>query len=183
MPLSVLVSLALAIIALLFVARWAYRYRLMGLEKAWLPEDLQGAALIYMERIFRMSSPVPIVAKLDRGYRKADGVIILAELKTRSLNRPYPSDVIELSAQRLAVQAQTGQQVANYGYVVIQQAGSKRKMAHRVTLMSIDDVTAVAKRRDKILAKEVVPQYAGSQRICDRCAFKLKCGQTADPWR
>ena len=72
-------------------------------------------ALVYIERVFGAKSPVPIIAKLDHGYRNAEGVIILVELKTRRLNRPYLSDVIELSAQRLAVQAQKGERVAAYG--------------------------------------------------------------------
>jgi hypothetical protein len=142
MPFSELVLLVFAAAALLLLIRWVCRLRLVALEKAWLPVELQDTALVYAERIFKARSPVPIIAKLDRGYRNADGVILLVELKTRRMNRPDLSDVIELSAQRLAVQAQTGERVADYGYVVIQRVGSKRKMAHRVALLSTEAVAA-----------------------------------------
>lgn len=181
MPFSVLALLVLPIVVLLFLIR-VRRLRLVGLEREWLPEELQNAALVYMERLFRARSPVPIVAKLDRGYRRADGVVILVELKTRHLNRPYLSDIIEMSAQRLAVQAQTGECVAHYGYVVIQQTARNCKIAHRVFLLSTEEVTAIARRREMIFAGKVMPKYAGSEGVCDRCAFKWKCKQTADPW-
>lgn len=178
MAFSVLTLLVLAIVVLLLLIR-VRRLLLVGLEKAWLPEELQHAALVYAEQVFRARSPVPIIAKLDRGYRSTDGVIILVEFKTRRMNRPYLSDVIELSAQRLAVQAQTGECVAHYGYVVIQRSGSKRKMVHRVALLSSEEVTVVAKRREMILLGEVKPQYAGSKGVCNGCAFKLKCSRAA----
>lgn len=169
------VLLALATVALLFLIRWGCRLRLVDLENAWLPEDLRCAKLVYAERIFRAKLPVPIVAKLDRGYRNPDGVIILVELKTRRLSRPYLSDVIELSAQRLAVQAQTGERVADYGYVLLQQTGRKRKRAYRVELLSDEKVVALARRREAILMGEVSPRYAAAERLCMRCAYKREC--------
>lgn len=175
MPLSKLALLVFAGVALLFLLRGILRFRRIDLEKAWLPTELQNAALVYTEQVFRARSPVSVVAKLDRGYRNADDVIILVELKTRRVNRPYLSDVIELSAQRLAVHAQTGECVANYGYVVVQQTGSKRKTAHRVDLLSVEEVVALATRRQAILAGAVVPQYACSESLCARCAFVREC--------
>lgn len=175
MSLSKLALLVLASVALLFLLRWVRRFRRIGLEKAWLPEELQSAALVYSEQVFRARSPVPVVAKLDRGYRNADDVIILVELKTRRVNRPYLSDVIELSAQRLAVQAQTGEAVANHGYVVVPQTGSKCKTAHRVELLSAEDVVALVIRRQAILVGEVKPRSACSEGLCPRCAFVQEC--------
>lgn len=182
MLLSAWALMVLAAAAVLLLLHWAWRIRLIGLERAWLPAELQDAALVYAEQVFRAGSPVPIVAKLDRGYRNADGVIILVELKTRRANRPHLSDVIELSAQRLAVQGQTGERVAGYGYVVIQRTGSRRKMAHRVGLLSTEEVMALATRREAILARAVVPRYASSQRLCARCAFKGECEQILGPF-
>ncbi|HJW56376.1 MAG TPA: hypothetical protein VJ577_13985 [Burkholderiaceae bacterium] len=103
---------------------------------------------------------VPIVAKLDRGYRNAEGVIILAELKTRHRSRPYLTDVIELSAQRLAVEAQTGERVADYGFVLVKLTESKRKMAYRVELLSEEKVVALTRRRKVIMMGEALPRYA-----------------------
>lgn len=181
MSISALVLLALAAaVALLCLIRWRYRLRLVELDKGWLPVELRHARLVYTERVFRASSPVPIVARLDRGYRNADGVIILVELKTRGLSRLYRSDVIELSAQRFAVQAQTGERVAEYGYVLVQQAGCTRKTAYRVELLPDEKVIALARRREAIMRGEALPQYAVSERLCTWCAFKREC-DTARP--
>jgi hypothetical protein len=182
MSLSAMALLLFSVVALGLLVHRACRLRRLGMEKAWLPMELRDATLVYAEQVFRTTSPVPIVARLDRGYRNEDDVIILVELKTRRVNRPYFSDVIELSAQRLAVQQQTGERVANDGYVVIQRADGKDKSAHRVVLLFTEAIIAVAKRREAILAGEVAAQYASSEGLCARCAFKLKCKQRADPW-
>jgi CRISPR-associated exonuclease Cas4 len=175
MSISVLVLLGLAVVVLLWLIRWGYRLRVVELDKAWLPMELRHARLVYTERVFRARTPVPIVARLDRGYRTAGGVIILVELKTRRLGRPYRSDVIELSAQRFAVQAQTGERVADYGYVVLQQAGRQRKTVYRVELLSDEQVVALVRRREAILLGDALSGYAASERLCTRCAFKSEC--------
>jgi len=75
---------------------------------------------------------VLIVAKCDRGYRTKKGVIVLVELKTRHVNRTCLSDIIELSAQRFAMQMQTGEDVAEYGHVLVQHPRSRAKFLRRV---------------------------------------------------
>jgi hypothetical protein len=93
----------------------------------WLPRELRNAELAYAEMLFRSGGTVPVVAKCDRGYRTKKREIVLLELKIRKINRVYPSDVIELSAQRYAIHLQTGEPVANHAYVLIQQvSGSPR---------------------------------------------------------
>lgn len=103
-------------VAVLLIAIFLWRkVHVAATSRAWLPSELRDAKLVYAERVFRTGGATPIVAKLDRGYRNAKGVILLVELKTRHSNRHYLSDVIELSAQRLAVQMQTGEPVAEHG--------------------------------------------------------------------
>lgn len=181
MPSSELTLFAFAVVVLLILIRWSRHVRLASSERAWRPRDLRDAEIVYAEQVFRMGGTVPIVAKLDRGYRNTKGMIILVELKTRHANRPYLSDVIELSAQRLAVQTQTGERVAEYGYVLIQRPGSKLRFPHRVNLLSTEEVIAVARRREAILGGKAVAQYACSQGLCSRCGFKHECKSAADP--
>jgi hypothetical protein len=167
--------IAVALLVLIFCGR---RIRFAISERSWRPAELRDAKLVCSEQIFRAEGTVPLVAKIDRGYRDAKGAIILVELKTRKVNRPYPSDIIELSAQRLAVQMQTGERVASYGYVLIQQIGRKSKVPHRVKLLSNEEVIAIARRREGLLSGIVEAGYACSQGLCKRCAFKKECKQT-----
>lgn len=140
---------------------------------AWLPEGLKGHSLAYTERKFTSGSDRPVVARVDRAYRGPDGVISLVELKTRSVDRTYPSDIIELSAQRVALTGQNEEQVARVAWVVVQSAAGRR--AHRVSLMSTRAVWDLASRRDALLAGTLRPTFPATSRPCASCAFRDRC--------
>ena len=149
-------------------------------ERASRPKALADENLVYVEERFSVVSPVRLVAKVDRGYRMRDGTIVLAEFKTRWVNRIYPSDVIQLSAQRMAVRGETGRVVASHGYVVVNNLSRQsRRRTHRVELMSEEEVAALAKRREDILAGQIAPQYSNSPNMCRRCGFRSQCDGAA----
>jgi CRISPR-associated exonuclease Cas4 len=129
------------------------------------------------KELFRISTPVGLVAKLDRAYRLPSGLLVLVEFKTRWSNQPFLSDVIQLSAQRMAVMGQTGQSVASYGYVMVK-APTRRALpiAHRVKLMTGEKVAALVRRREEILAgRGVLPRKTSSLKTCDACVFRADC--------
>jgi len=95
-----------------------------------LPPELRSARLAFAERLFRSEGPIPLVAQLDRAYRTTAGVLVLIELKTRAASRAYGSDVIELSAQRLALEARTGDVVADHAYVLTQNPDGRQTGWH-----------------------------------------------------
>lgn len=175
MPSSELILFAFAVVVLLILIRWVRRARLVASDKAWRPWELQDAELVYAEQVFKANGPVTLVAKVDRGYRDMRGVITLVELKTRRVDRPYLSDVIELSAQRSALAAQTQGLIATHGYVLVQQPGSGRRTLHRVQLLTHEEVISLAKRREAILANRKEAQYASSSGLCEQCAFRQQC--------
>ena len=146
-------------------------------ERASRPAALRDAELVYMERLFRISTPVGLVAKLDRAYRMPSGLLVLVEFKTRWSNQPFLSDVIQLSVQRMTVMGQTGQSVAAYGYVMVK-APTRRALpiAHFVKLMTGEHVVALVRRREEILAgRGVLPRKSSSLKTCDACAFRADC--------
>lgn len=145
-------------------------------ERVLRPAALRDAELVYMERLFRTSKPVSVVAILDRAYRLPSGLLVLAELKTRWTNQPCLSDVIQLSAQRVAVMGQTGQAVAPYAYVMVK-APTRRALpiAHRVNLMPDQQVVALVRRREDILTGRILPRWPVSLKTCDTCAFREEC--------
>ncbi len=100
---SALIALALSAFFAWLLLWWRRRW------SAWLPRELRHAELAYAEKLFRATGPIVLTAKVDRAYRLEGGVLVLLELKTRGFNRPYRSDVIELSAQRVAIMKQTGE--------------------------------------------------------------------------
>lgn len=145
-------------------------------ERASRPDALRGAKLVYAEKLFRIRSPINLVAKLDRGYRNPDGQIVLVELKTRWSHKAYFTDVIQLSAQRLAVFVHLGNAVATLGYVLVRSPGRRFKQTvHRVKLLPPDALMALAHRCAEILAGRTPARYAESTTACRNCAYRQAC--------
>jgi len=182
MALDQWILFALGAAILMALIWWRHRLRPGPSEQSWLPKELRDAELVYTERVFRSGGEVPIVAKCDRAYRVKKGEIVLLELKTRQRNRPYLSDVIELSAQRFAIQMQTRECVAGHGYVLIRRANSGTQSVHRVTLLSAEEVIALATRRAAIFKGNTVARYAGAKGLCRKCAFASRCRAVTDPF-
>ena len=172
------VGCAVAVVGVALVMAWrrSLKTRAARAERASRPAALRDAELVYMERLFRISTPVGLVAKLDRAYRMPSGLLVLVEFKTRWSNEPFLSDVIQLSAQRMAVMGQTGQSVAPYGYVMVK-APTRRALpiAHFVKLMTGEQVVALVRRREEILAGRILPRWPVSLKTCDTCAFRGEC--------
>jgi CRISPR/Cas system-associated exonuclease Cas4 (RecB family) len=164
-------ALALGLIVALRRRRAALADRM---ERASRPSDLKDAELVYLEKRFDVSEPVWLSTRLDRAYRMPSGLIVLLELKTRNVNRAFPSDVIQLSAQRLALERKTRQVVARHGYVVAQMPDGARE-AHRVRLVSGQAVVALVRRREAILAGRISPRPAASVGVCRTCAYRSIC--------
>lgn len=165
----------MATIILLLILRWIGWRRHVAADRAWLPQELQDAELAYAEQRFQAKGSIELVARVDRVYRHRNGVMTLVELKTRDVNRVYLADVIELSAQRFALQAQTREAVAAQAYVLVQQPGGQQKSPHRVMLLAHDDVVALVKRREAILAGIAAPLYTSWPKLCRQCAFRQQC--------
>lgn len=174
MIISVLIAV-LAVASILVIAWSLSKRRLFGSALANLPRELREARLLYAEQLFAATGLLSISARVDRAYRLPSGVVVLLELKTRAIDRPYLSDVIELSAQRAAVMLQTGEPVADHAYVAVRLPGGAAPTIHPVQLMGIDEVAALAVRRKAIVSGRLAPTHAGSARICSQCAFAPRC--------
>ena len=170
---------AVIVVCVLAVILWWSRRRGLDPCVAVLPPELRRARLVYAERLFRSVEAVSVTAKVDRVYRNAAGALVLVELKTRAANRAYWSDVIELSAQRMAVMGQTGEAVADHAYVLAERSDGRRIGWHRVRLMSRSDLITLAARRLDLRAGKIEPQPTCSPGMCAKCAFVRPC---APPW-
>jgi hypothetical protein len=165
-------GLVVFVLALLLgLAWWARKGK--SAERVSRPRALANAELVYMEKLFRIQHPIRLVAKVDRVYRLPSGSLVLVELKTRRQNRTYRSDIIQLSAQRLAIEKQTGAVVEPYAFVSITVPGRVGRFdSHRVPLLEADAVVQLHHRREAILAMQVEPAYAAWEAACRSCAQK-----------
>lgn len=144
-----------------------------------LPFELRRADLIYAEHTFQTSNWPRVRARVDRAYRKANGAFILVELKTRSRKVAFPSDVIELSAQRFALMKQMNVTVEQYGYVLVQHAEGKILGVIKVALLDEHAVVSLAERRRSILMTDGNPRANGFPHLCKSCAYRTKCSASS----
>lgn len=165
--------IAIAVAWMLFLT-WRRR-RAARAERLSRPRELRDAELSYIEQRFRTRSPIRLVVRLDRAYRTSDGSLVLVELKTR-WGGPQLSDIIQLSAQRLAIQGQTGVRVASHGFVTIERPDVKRSLrSYRVQLLDTAQVVVLAHRRAGILDGHVAARYAARVEVCHRCPYRGDC--------
>jgi hypothetical protein len=169
-----LLLILLAIVVLIIGWKMARARLARASEKKWWPQELQHARLAFAERTFKTWRPIRLIARVDRGY-KLNGKVHLVEFKTRVRGAAYSLDVIELSAQRLAIETSTHEPVSNNGYVLVQDSFDKRRSVHKVRLLPAADVIALAKRREAILKGRVAPKYTASQQLCSQCAYRAEC--------
>jgi CRISPR/Cas system-associated exonuclease Cas4 (RecB family) len=171
-------ALGVLLLASCWVARRA------ASERGSRPAELARAQLVYMERLFRIERPIGLRAKVDRAYRLRGGSLVLVELKTRGEDRTHLSDIIQLSAQRLAIEAETGQKVEPYAFVSVLEPTRRRALRHhRVDLLGPDEVVALSRWRDALLAGQAAPRYALSCSVCARCAYNSRCDRPGRPDR
>jgi len=144
-------------------------------ESTWLPSELRSARLIYAEKLFKTWRPFPLSAKVDRAYM-VNATIVLVELKTRAMARMYLSDIIQLSAQRVAIAASTDDQVSSTAYVAIQQHPADRhKTVLKVELLSTTQVVSLARRFEDLCAGRLEPTKTDRSGLCTKCAFVATC--------
>ena len=169
-----------AILCGLFVAWLVWRTLLRRKTGAndWMPRELRASRLAYAEQLFRSAGPVSVSARVDRAYRDQAGVVTLVELKTRKAERVYLSDVIELSAQRYALQSQTGERVSEHGYVVVRVAGRTPGNVHRVRLLTGKELASTVARRERLLLGTQIPNPPRSVGVCFGCPYAKECRES-----
>lgn len=164
--------------AAVLLSLWAWRrHGASRAERRSRPRELRDAEVWYIEKRFSIRRPVRLFAQIDRAYRTPDGELVLVELKTR-WGGPQLSDIIQLSAQRLTIEVQTGQPVARHGFVTIQRPNDQRSLrSHRVQLWDGPQIEALARRREAVLDGRVHARYAPHADACRRCPYRSECGQ------
>ena len=141
----------------------------------WLPHELQDATIAFTEKEFRARSPFPVGAVVDRAYRLSSGLLVLVELKQRERVKSFPSDVVELSVQKLAIEASGSGKVAPHAYVVCQSPATRRKTPIRVALLTEDEIIQLRDRHVALKTGRVIPIKVDHPAICKTCGFLAEC--------
>ena len=174
-PWVLLLAVALAVAWHLF-----RRHRARDAERRDRPARLRDAELFCVESQFRSKSCWPIVARVDRAYRLPTGLVVLVELKTRSAPAVRTSDVIQLSAQRVAVEDELRVRVSDEAFVIFPGRHSAPPTSRAVRLMSREQVEAVAARHRRLIDGLDRPQWPDSEHVCHGCGQRAACGAAGE---
>ncbi|NUZ08530.1 PD-(D/E)XK nuclease family protein [Piscinibacter koreensis] len=173
------ISGALLLVGLLFfsISYLWLRGRQERPDESWLPRELAGGQLAFAEKRFE-SRRHGLVARLDRAYRAGDQ-LHLVELKTRAYLAAHVSDVIELSVQRLVLEAATGEPVSSIAHVAVQLPDRSGLRTIRVELFDEHQVMAMRQRLLQLRdGKGATPLPAPRRRACEKCGHRTVCQRT-----
>ena len=145
-------------------------------ELDWLPTDLRDAELVWSEKSFQSEGPMPIAVRIDRAYRSPRAGLVLIEFKRREKRRAYPSDVVELSAQRFVLR-QAGHVVSRRGFVVVILPDGTRSQALAVDLQDERQVLQRVSRLVELTERRVSPRGAIRPAVCRNCGHRNGCPQ------
>lgn len=168
-------GLAIALAVLAILVRLLWRSRAGMVEWHQRPAALRDAQLLSVEAEYRSKGPRPIVARVDRAYRLPSGRVTLMELKTRSTAVVLPSDVIQLSAQRIALEDELGLQVSDEAFVLIPARAPAPQATRSVQLMSRAAIDALVERRWRLMDGVEVPRWPECEHVCRRCGQSAAC--------
>lgn len=175
---EVVLAMMILAVAIGFVGWVIAGRRAAAAERRERPARLRDAELVFVERQFRSLGRWPVIARVDRVYRKPSGILVLVELKTRASPVVTRSDVIQLSAQRMAMEDELHATVADEAYVLIPRGHRGTSLIPLpVKLMAREEVEDLMRRRDALLRGLVEPRWPASQRTCRACGFRDRCGR------
>jgi hypothetical protein len=83
--------------------------------------------------------------------------------------------VVELSAQKLAIERGAKRRVAATGFVVVEHPATKQRTPIPVTLLPEDELTALRRRYQLLIDGTVTPDKVNDMRLCRSCAYVDRC--------
>jgi CRISPR-associated exonuclease Cas4 len=170
----VLVLVMLAVIAWILWRSWKAAGAQRE-EQDWLPARLRAATLSFSEKKFFEDGPYPLVARVDRAYLTPDGETVLADFKRRSAKRTFESDMVEISAQRVAMMANGVNRVSRLAYVVVVDSRTGTKTAIPIQLEDEHQIQDRIRRFIAIQDGRIAPRSTSSAAICRRCGHQTYC--------
>lgn len=147
-------------------------------ERSSMPAELASARLVVSEQTFRRRGRRPFFAKIDQGFKTVDGRLVLVE--TKNHHQVTVSDLIQLSAQAIAIASEVGSKygrIADYGFIRLQ-ALNGPPAYHAYKLYPEHVLDQLVDRYHLLKEQRVSPLARPIQSRCARCVFRRQC-QTA----
>lgn len=146
-------------------------------ERSQMPPEIVTGQLVTSERTFRRRGSRAFFAKVDQGFRTADGMLVLVETKNRL--RVTTSDIVQLSAQAIAIKSEVGDELgrpAGYAYVRLQLMGGKPRYV-RYGLYPESVIDKLVDTYHDLRMRRRHPMARPHPSRCESCVFSASCGQ------
>lgn len=137
-----------------------------------LPAELQGAKLWGKERLFECDDP-PLRGRIDEAFVVSNGDLALSDTKTRTRRRVYASDVLQVSAYKVMIEASTRMRVRPQGYIRVLSPGGNAYI--NIRLLPKAEVVAARQLHEDLTRGLYVGDKCGNPAICAGCAYKDPC--------
>jgi CRISPR/Cas system-associated exonuclease Cas4 (RecB family) len=141
----------------------------------YLPDELKESKVWAKEQSFDCSGDIPLRGKIDEAFQQRDGTIILSETKTRNKRKVYGSDILQLSAYKVLVEANTSRQVSNKGYVRVLTLQGNEYMP--VNLLPREEVKAARQLHEDLTKGLYKGQKCENPFVCRTCAYQDPCNR------
>ena len=165
--------LAAAIFVALLWLGWRVLYGQGRTVVTEVPERLKKASIWGKERSVKTSSSVYMHGIIDEGFRLPDGTIVLSDTKSRDRRVVHESDILQLSAYKLAIEESTGERVSDDGYVRLLRPDKNEYIP--VKLFDRERVVAAYNLYHDLVKGKFSGAKCESKGLCRTCAYRGPC--------
>lgn len=143
-------------------------------ERARMPDEVANGKLILSEKTVWRRGARPFPAKTDQAFLTPDGRLVLVETKAR--HRVSGSDVVQISAQAVAIAEDPGMPfpMATYGYIRLAPNG-RHPIYCRVNLAPVEYIDRLWDRWSALKRGAATPILRPAKRRCEHCGFRNGC--------
>lgn len=144
-----------------------------GVSQDWLPEELKTGRLVAVEEDLTTDEPYPVIGRPDQVYALSNGLHVPIELKNRDGHAVYESDIAEISLRAWLLR-RNGKTTAAYGYVILNNFESGKRVAVRVDLRTDDFCERLIARYIAISERGASPRRSRGNK-CMSCGHRARC--------
>ncbi len=138
-----------------------------------LPSELQSSKLWGKEKPFSCTGSVNLTGRIDEAFELPDGDIVVSDTKSRATQRVYKSDILQVSAYKVVIEASTRKRVRDHGYIrLLTPQGNEYR---RIELLSANEVAAAYQLHDDLQQGRYPGEKCGRPAVCRGCAYRVEC--------
>lgn len=145
-----------------------------------MPGEIASGRLEMSEQRIRVRiNEAEIYGRTEQVYRSPAGQLVPVENKTRRYSKVFPSDIIQVSLQSLAL-AEAGHAVGRHAYIRTRDNRTQQVQYHQVEVMPKSILERLVNRYFEIIEGRQEPTRQRNPNACSQCQFRSRCWSNED---